>query len=172
MSAWEKIAKQIKRCKKCPLYKSRNKAVPGEGPDNAKIMIIGQGPGKKEDLTGRPFVGRAGKFLDELLKLNKINRKRCFITSIVKCFPPKNRQPKKTEAETCVTNYLTKQIEMINPKIIIIMGNVAKKFTPPKLLKNKKIIYTYHPAAGMRFPNIRKKMIKDFKKIKRKIMHK
>ena len=160
-----KLAKQIKKCRKCGLYKSRNKAVPGQGAVNAKIMFVGQAPGKKEDLLGKPFVGKAGIFLDYLLKKNKISRKKCFITSVVKCFPPKNRIPSKNEAETCVKNYLIKQISIINPKTVVILGNIAKRYVPKELLKNKKVIYTYHPAAGVRFPKIRKKISKDFKKI-------
>ena len=94
------LAKQIRKCRKCSLYKKRGDAVPGEGPENAKIMLIGQAPGKQEDLTGKPFMGRAGEFLNELLKKNRTDRKKCFITSVVKCRPPKNRAPKPVEAKT------------------------------------------------------------------------
>lgn len=159
------LANQIKKCRKCPLYKTRKHAVPGKGPKNAKIMFIGQAPGKQEDLTGYPFIGRAGKFLDSLLQKNKINRKKCFITSVVKCYPPKNRIPKPAEAKTCTYEYLIKQIKIINPKTIVLMGKVAQKYVTEEFLKNKKVIKTFHPAAGMRFPKIRKKMISDFKKI-------
>lgn len=158
------IAKKIQSCKKCPLWKSRTKAVPGEGPANAKLFFIGQAPGREEDRTGRPFVGKAGKFLDELFKKNKINRKKVFITSVVKCFPPKNRAPKKKECETCIRAYLLAQINAVNPKKIVIMGNIPEKILKDKL-KGRNTVYTYHPAAGMRFPKIRKKMIQDFKKV-------
>jgi DNA polymerase len=161
------IANQIKKCKKCPLYKNRKHAVPGEGPKNAKIMFIGQAPGKQEDLTGKPFIGKAGEFFNQLLKQNKIQRKKCFITSVVKCFPPKNRKPKPAEAKTCTYEYLIKQIKIINPKTIVLMGKIAQKYVPKELLKNKKIIKTFHPAAGMRFPKIRIVMFKDFEKIKK-----
>lgn len=160
-----KLAAQIRSCKKCRLYKFANKAVPGEGPFNAKLMFIGIAPGKMEDLTGRPFVGRAGRFLDYLFERNKISRKKVFITSIVKHFPPENRVPKTDEIKACLP-FTIKQIRIINPKTIVLLGNLAKKHVPKELLKNKKVIFTSHPAAGMRFPKIRKKMLEDFKKIK------
>ena len=162
----KKLSAQIKECKKCGLYKNRLNAVPGEGNPKAKIMLIGQGPGRKEDETGRPFVGRAGKFLDYLLKKNKIDRKDCYITSIVKCMPPKNRIPTRKEAQTCVENYLVKQIELVNPAIVVLMGRIAERYTPKESLKGRRVVITAHPAAGMRFPKFRKKMEKDFRRIK------
>ncbi len=160
------LANKIKRCRLCALSKSRKKAVPGEGAAKAKIMFIGEAPGKKEDETGRPFMGKAGDFFNELLKKNKIDRKKCFITSVVKCRPPKNRNPKAIEARTCVQEYLSKQIMLVNPKIVVLLGNIAKKYVPKELLKGRKVIITHHPAAGMRFPKSRKKMEFDFKRIK------
>ncbi|MBW2994799.1 uracil-DNA glycosylase [Candidatus Woesearchaeota archaeon] len=161
----QKIAEKIKRCKSCRLYKTANKAVPGQGPYNASIMIIGMAPGKKEDLTGTPFVGRAGKFLDYLLEKNRIDRKKIFITSIIKHHPPKNRLPKVDEITACLS-YTIEQIKTINPKTIVLLGNVARKYIPKEILKKKKVISTYHPAAGMRFPKIRKKILMDFGKLK------
>ena len=126
----KKISKQIKKCTKCRLSKTRGNAVPGEGPLDAKYFFIGQGPGKKEDLTGQPFIGRAGKFLDELLKKNKIDRKKIFITSTLKCLTPKNRLPKSDETQVCLP-YTLKQIRLIQPKVIVLLGRVAMKaFTP------------------------------------------
>ena len=162
----KKLSEKIRKCKKCKLYRNRVKAVPGEGNSKAKIMLIGQGPGVKEDEVGKPFVGRAGEFLDHLLRKNRIERKKCFITLIVKCHPPKNRVPLKKEAETCVANYLVEQIKLVNPKIIVLLGRVAEKYTPKESLIGRKTIVTAHPAAGMRFPKIRKKMERDFKRIK------
>lgn len=160
------LANQISKCKLCPLWKSRKKAVPGEGSPKARIMFIGEAPGSEEDKTGRPFMGMAGKFFDALLKKNKIARNKCFITSIVKCRPPENRAPKPSEAKVCVQEFLTKQILLIKPKTIVLLGAVAKKYTPKELLKNKKVIATHHPAAGRRFPKSRKKIERDFRKIK------
>jgi len=160
------IAKKIKNCKKCPLWKSRTNVVPGEGTANADLFFIGQAPGREEDRTGRPFAGRAGKFFDELLQENNINRKKVFITSIVKCFPPKNRMPRKKEYETCIKKYLMDQIKTVKPKKIIVLGNIPKKSLKNRL-ENRNVLYTYHPAAGMRFPKIKKKMKQDFKKVKK-----
>ena len=161
----EKLAKQIRKCRKCKLWKTRNNAVPGEGPSNAKIFFIGQAPGKQEDLQGKPFVGRAAKFLNMLLEKNNIKRSDVFITSVLKCFPPKNRLPKKDEIKACLP-YLIKQLEIINPRVVVLLGNVAiKTLKNHEILKGKKVICTYHPAAGMRFPKIKKKMFDDFKRI-------
>jgi DNA polymerase len=172
----EKLNRKIRNCKKCPLWKLRKNAVPGEGPMNAKIMIIGQAPGAEEDKIGRPFVGRAGQFLNELLKIAWIKREKIFITSPIKCFPPKNRKPKKKEIEACLP-WLKKQIEIIDPKYFILLGEVAfSVFFPREKLSNyrgkwiekdgKFYFPTYHPAAGFRFPKIKKILEKDFKKIK------
>jgi len=161
----EKLAKQIRKCRKCKLWKTRSNAVPGEGPSNAKIFFIGQAPGKQEDLQGKPFVGRAGKFLNMLLEKNNIKRSDVFITSVLKCFPPKNRLPKKDEIKACLP-YLIKQLEIINPRVVVLLGNVAiKTLKNHEILKGRKVICTYHPAAGMRFPKIKKKMLDDFKRI-------
>jgi len=168
---------EIKNCKKCPLWKFRKNTVPGEGPANAKIMIIGQAPGVEEDKTGRPFCGRAGKFLDHLLKIAKIEREKVFITSPLKCLPqpPVNRKPKKEEIEACLP-YLKKQIEIINPKYFILLGEVAFSvfFTDKKLKdfrgkwieKEGKFYFpTYHPAAALRFPKFKGILEKDFEEI-------
>jgi len=172
----KKLNQEIRNCKKCPLWKTRKNAVPGEGPANAKIMVIGQAPGAMEDKTERPFVGPAGKFLDKLLKIAKIDRKKIFVTSPIKCFPPKNRKPKKEEIEACLP-YLKRQIEIINPKKFILLGEIAfSVFFPKKELSSfrgkwieeggKKFFVTYHPAAGIRFPKIKKILEKDFKKLR------
>lgn len=174
----EKLHREIRSCKKCSLWKKRRNAVPGEGPTDAKIMIIGQAPGFEENETGRPFVGRAGQFLNQLLKTAKIERKEVFITSPIKCFPPKNRKPTKKEIEACLP-YLRQQIEIIEPQRFILLGEVAfKVFFPKKELKDfrgkfikkddKEFSVTYHPAAGIRFPKTRKILEKDFKKLKSK----
>jgi len=160
------LADKIKRCRLCALGRTRKKAVPGEGAAKARIMFIGEAPGKKEDETGRPFTGKAGDFFNELLKKSKINKRKCFVTSVVKCRPPKNRNPKAIEARICVQEYLAKQIMLINPKVVVLLGNIARKYVPKELLKRKKVIITHHPAAGMRFPKSRKKMERDFRKIK------
>lgn len=177
----EKLNQEIRNCKKCSLWKLRKNTVPGEGPINAEIMIIGQAPGVEEDKTGRPFCGRAGKFLDKLLKIAKIKREKIFITSLLKCLPqpPINRKPKKEEIDTCLP-YLKRQIEIINPQKFILLGEVAfLVFFPKEKLSdlrgkwikkgNKEYFITYHPAAGLRFPKIREILERDFRGLKKAI---
>lgn len=181
MEGLEKLNQKIRKCKKCPLWETRKNTVPGEGPINAKIMIIGQSPGVKEDETGKPFIGRAGKFLNQLLKIAKIKREKVFITSPLKCLPqpPKNRKPKKEEIESCLP-YLKKQIEIINPQKFILLGGVAfSVFFPKEKLKNfrgkwvekkgKFYFPTYHPAAGLRFPKIRTCLRRDFTRLRQNL---
>jgi len=175
----DKIAARVRKCRRCRLWKGRKHAVPGEGPCPAKIMLIGQAPGRNEDETGRPFVGRAGKFLDKMLKHARIDRKKAYITSVVKCFPPRNRVPRIDAIESC-NQYLKEQIRLVQPKTVILLGNISIKTVlrtqDPRLgtnhgkfVKRNGILFllTYHPAAGMRFPTIRKQMIADFLQIKR-----
>ena len=166
----EEISKRIKECKKCGLWKTRNNAVPGEGNKNAKVMIIGQAPGKQEDILGRPFVGKAGKFLTQALEKFGKKREEFFITSIIKCFPPYNRKPSKKEIENCLP-YTIQQIKTIKPKMILILGEVAcealinKKFSEVRgkfVEKNRiKFFVTFHPSAAMRFKKIKEKFIQD-----------
>lgn len=176
----EKLHQEIKNCKKCPLWKTRKNAVPGEGPANAKIFICGQAPGVEEDKLGKPFVGKAGKLLDKLLKIAGIKREKTFITSPLKCLPqpPVNRKPKKEEIEACLP-YLKRQIEIINPKYFILLGEVAfsvffpkeklSDFRGKRIEKDGKFYFpTYHPAAGLRFPKIREVLEKDFNLILKK----
>jgi DNA polymerase len=173
----EKLNQEIKSCRKCPLWKSRKNTVPGEGPVNAKVMCLGVAPGVEEDKSGKPFIGRAGKFLNQLLKIAKIKREKIFITSILKCLPqpPINRKPKKEEIEACLP-WLKKQIEIIDPKYFVLLGEVAfSVFFPKEKLNNfrgkwierdgKFYFPTYHPAAGLRFPKIKKILERDFKKL-------
>lgn len=171
------LHKKIRICKKCELWKTRTNAVPGEGSSNAKVMFIGEAPGRVEDKTGRPFVGRAGKLLTELIESTTLKRKDVFITSPIKCRPPRNRKPKQKEIDACMP-YLQKQIEIINPKIIILLGNTAIKTILGKMDGINKIhgkainrrgrIYflTFHPAAGVRSTTKKEQLKKDFKKVK------
>jgi uracil-DNA glycosylase family 4 len=175
----EKIKEKIKKCKRCQLWKLRKNVVFGEGPFNAKVMIVGMAPGVKEDELGKPFVGRAGKFLDQLLKKADLKRDKVFISSVLKCLPqpPINRKPKKEEIKACLP-WLKKQIEIINPKYFILLGEIAfltffpkeklKKFRGKWIKKDKKFYFpTYHPAAGLRFLKIKKILEQDFKKLKK-----
>jgi len=173
----EALNQKIRNCKKCSLWKKRKNTVPGEGPPNTKIIFIGQNPGSTETKLGKPFVGMAGRFLNELFGIAGINRKKIFITSVLKCPTPKNRKPTKKEIKTCFP-YLKEQIETINPKKFILLGEVAfSVFFPKKELSSfrgkwikengQEYFITYHPAAGIRFLKFKKILEKDFRKLKR-----
>jgi len=175
------LSEEIRRCTACPLWKGRTLAVPGEGPKNAKIIVIGEAPGAEEDHQGVPFVGRSGKFLDSLFTKINLNRKNIFITSVVKCHPPQNRTPNSTEINTCQELWLHKQITLINPQIIILLGSTAVKATfKTNILSkqhgtivkknNNNYFITYHPSAAMRFPKINQLMTQDFLKLKKIIL--
>ena len=178
------IKEKIKACRKCSLWKTRNLPVPGEGNPNARIMLIGLGPGRKEDRQGRPFVGAAGKFLNELLSLVGLKREKVFIGNVMKCFLPNNIATEE-QIKAC-TPYLDKQIDIIKPKIIITLGNVAtsyilqkfgfkpqsisrvrgKVFRVSNLFYQLKIIPMYHPAAALYNPRMKEVLREDWKKIK------
>lgn len=157
----EELNKQILSCQKCRLYKCAKNAVPGEGPENAKVMFVGQNPGAEEDLVGRPFVGHAGKFLDKTLVKFGFRREEVFITNLVKHTSPENRAPLPDEIAAC-TPYLVKQIETIKPKIVVLMGATA--WQAPRL-SGVKYLQIYHPSAAMRFTKIRVKFEADIQKL-------
>lgn len=170
------IAELVSKCQDCPLHLSRIKAVPGEGPENAKILFIGEGPGFHENQQGRPFVGQAGKFLDELLSVSGLKRETVFITNIVKCRPPGNRDPQPQELEACA-KYLDRQIEIINPEIIVTLGrfSMAKFFGQVKIsqihgnmkkIGGKYVVAMYHPAAALHQPALKNTLLDDFAKLK------
>ncbi len=139
-----------------------NTYVPPEGPLDAEVMLIGQNPGQEEVQTGKPFVGRAGKYLDVVLLKNGIERKKLYITSVVKQGTPNNRKPTKEEIRYWMP-YLVREIKLIKPRTIVLMGAVAWK-TPR--FEGIRYIETYHPAAAMRFPVAKKKFERDMGKLK------
>ena len=159
----EQVNEQIKNCRKCRLWQGAKNAVPGEGPSTAKLMLVGQNPGGEEDKTGRPFVGRAGKFLDKVLAKNGFNREELFVTNIVKHTSPNNRKPLPDEIAACAP-YLEEQIKTIKPKIVVLMGAVA--WLAPRV-EGVKYVETYHPSAAMRFTKMKKKFEEDFKALKK-----
>jgi uracil-DNA glycosylase family 4 len=160
LSILQELSVEIKTCPKCRLAETRTHAVPGEGSPRASIMFVGEGPGENEDRTGRPFVGQAGKFLDELLQKAGITRDEVFITNIVKCRPPQNRVPLEDEVEAC-SDYLMAQIAVIEPKFVVPLGGSSlKTLLGPdmkitqarcKVFRKSGILYIplYHPAAAL-----------------------
>src|SRR5947208_3147423 len=128
------VAAEVSTCTKCKLCKGRTRAVPGEGNPNAKILFIGEGPGYHEDQQGRPFVGPAGQFLDELLTSINLKRSDVFIANVVKCRPPNNRDPLPEEIQAC-NDYLDRQIAAINPQVIVTLG----RYSMPTFFGNEKI---------------------------------
>ena len=168
----------IENCRECNLGNSRNNFVFGSGDSNADLLLVGEGPGENEDLQGEPFVGRAGKLLDKILRAIGYNRTdKVFITNIVKCRPPDNRDPLPSEVEECLP-FLIEQINIIKPKIIVALGKVAgktliKKDIMLKEMRNKThefnsipLRVTYHPAALLRNPSLKKDTWEDFKYIR------
>ena len=163
----DRLAQIIRSCEKCPLCEERINAVPGEGPPDARLMVIGEGPGANEDEQGRPFVGRAGDLLNNILAAIECPRETVYIANIVKCRPPGNRNPERHEMEQCLP-YLRRQIALVKPDVIIALGSVAactllEVRTSLGALRNKvhrfcgiPLVVTYHPAALLRNPNWKK----------------
>ena len=161
------VATAVAGCTSCPLSAGRTNTVPGEGDQHARLLLIGEGPGAKEDATGRPFVGRAGELLNDILEAINISRESVFIANIVKCRPPKNRKPLPDEVAACLP-YLQRQVALIRPKVILALGGTAAE----SLLGVRKslgqmreqvhsyggipLVVTYHPAALLRNPNWKK----------------
>lgn len=171
----EKVAAEVRACTKCPLHRSRTHAVPGDGSPHAQIMFIGEGPGFHEDQSGLPFVGAAGNFLNELLTNIGLKREDVFITNVVKCRPPGNRDPLPEEIEAC-RGYLDRQIEIINPKVIVTLGrySMARWFPAarishihgkPRQFGRRLIVPFYHPAAALHQPSLHRTVVEDFAKL-------
>ncbi|MGH2560664.1 MAG: uracil-DNA glycosylase family protein [Thermomicrobiales bacterium] len=169
------MAAEVKVCPKCELARTRTHAVPGEGNPSARVMLIGEGPGWHEDQQGLPFVGNAGKFLNELLAHAGLKREDVFITNVVKCRPPGNRDPLPDEIAACAP-YLERQITAINPDVIVTLGrfSMAKWFPgerisrihgQPKLVEGRLIVPMYHPAAALHQAALRGSIEEDFAKL-------
>jgi uracil-DNA glycosylase family 4 len=176
----DELAAQIKVCTRCPLWESRTHAVPGDGKYTAKVMIVAEAPGKDEDETGHPFVGSAGRFLNHVLEGTGLDRTDFFITNTVKCRPPKNRTPKKLEVDTCTSNYLFEQIELVNPRLVMLLGTVAaKRVLGVKSIneargrviehEGRKFLVGYHPAVRFYREDLGEKVKEDFALLKRQI---
>lgn len=175
-NSWEDLDKACESCTKCKLCNQRNKVVIGEGNKNAKIMFIGEGPGADEDLQGIPFVGKAGKLMNQAFIGLGIKREEVYIANIVKCRPPNNRNPEKDEAEAC-KEYIQSQINLVNPKIIVLLGSVALKnilgeeykitASRGKWVEKNGIKYmpTFHPAALLRDETKKIEFWQDLKQV-------
>ena len=177
---YEVFKEKALKCERCNLRSSCTQVVMGEGSLDHKIMFIGEGPGASEDKKGRPFVGRAGRLLDKILESVNIKRDNIYITNIVKCRPPENRNPNDNEMKAC-SPILKTEIKYINPKVIVPLGSVASQYLIDSSIKitkdrgkwyNKGELYflpTFHPAYLLRNENMKKPVWKDFKKIKKAV---
>jgi uracil-DNA glycosylase family 4 len=174
----DELYSEIHTCQKCALSKSRTKFVFGAGNPNADIMLIGEAPGAEEDKTGVPFVGRAGNLLNDILKAIELTREEIYIANILKCRPPKNRDPEPEERDLCIP-YLLKQIDLIKPKMILCLGRIAANTllgTNQSLTKLRENVHefhgvpmmaTFHPAALLRNPNWKRPVWEDVQKFRK-----
>lgn len=173
MTELEALADRVSACTLCPLSQGRTKAVPGEGSSNPQLMFIGEAPGFHEDRQGRPFVGPAGQFLEQLLASIGLKRQDVYITNMVKCRPPNNREPLPGEIEAC-RPYLDEQIELLKPKVIVTLGRHSlAKFFPKETISKVRgksrrwnditIFPMYHPAAALHQNNLRSTIENDIK---------
>lgn len=176
-AALHAIAEEVSVCTACELHKGRTKAVPGEGPINAEIMFIGEAPGRNEDLQGRPFVGQAGKLLEELLGEIGLTREDVWIGNVVKCRPPENRDPRPEEIAACA-GYLERQIALLQPRVIATLGRFSmEKFFPGAKITRvhgqarrdgrRVLIPLYHPAYILRNMSAKPDAVRDMRKIPR-----
>jgi len=175
VSELTRLYDEINQCQRCPLGRTRTKAVPGEGPEDAAIMFIGEAPGFHEDQQGRPFVGAAGHFLEQLLASIGLKRRDVYICNVIKCRPPGNRDPLPNEIQACA-EFLDRQIALIKPRLIVTLGrySMAKYFPQspisrihgrPQRVGDVIVLPLYHPAAALHQPRYKADIEEDFKKI-------
>ena len=173
---WTDLRADCMQCTRCPLYVTRHNVVFGVGPENAEVMFIGEGPGQQEDLKGEPFVGPAGKLLDEMLYIIGLSRKNCYIANIVKCRPPGNRDPLNVERDAC-SDWLRAQINLIRPKLLVCLGRIAAmEYISPDFRITREHgtwhqqdgiwrMAMYHPSALLRDPTKRPETFRDLKSL-------
>ena len=178
--SWDSLYAKLTICQDCPLHKNRTHVVPGEGDPEAAVLFVGEGPGREEDQSGRPFVGRSSHMLDMMLASIQLDRKKVYIANVVKCRTPESRMPMPEEAEPCLTN-LRAQIQLIQPKIIVCLGATATKylFDPGATVNRERgmwkyadgvwMLATYHPAALLRNQARKEAAWEDMKKLQEKI---
>ena len=180
MDNWETLKNECLNCRRCGLCETRHHVVFGVGPQDAEVLFIGEGPGEQEDLKGEPFVGRGGKLLDDMLELIDLDRTKIYIGNMVKCRPPKNRDPLETEQMACA-EWLQRQIALLQPKIIVCLGRIsAMKFIKPDFritkehgqwfdIDGRRVMALYHPAALLRDPTKRPETFDDLKRLQAEI---
>ncbi len=180
MESWENLEQQCLRCTGCGLCETRHNVVFGVGKRDTDVLFVGEGPGEQEDLQGEPFVGPAGKLLDDMLSILDLNRTNCYIANIVKCRPPRNRDPLETEQEACI-GYLRNQVALIQPRIIVCLGRIAaKKLIDPDFRITRQhgqwfrrgdfwMMATYHPSALLRDVSKRPDAFDDLMSLRAKI---
>jgi len=178
--SWAQLEAEIADCGKCRLCETRTNVVPGEGDPNARLMFIGEGPGRDEDLQGRPFVGRSGELLTRMIAAIGMERGQVYICNIVKCRPPQNRNPEPDEAAACM-NYLRGQFALVRPKVVVLLGKVACRYVLKEEIsvmrdhgkwferKGTWFMPTYHPSALLRDPSKKREAWDDFQKIRDKL---
>ena len=180
MSAWEELKQECLGCEACALCETRTQVVFGVGNPNAEVLFIGEAPGANEDLQGEPFVGRAGKLLDDMLAMVGLKRQNIYITNSVKCRPPENRDPLNTEKDAC-RGYLRRQVKLMRPKIIVCLGRISAMELIREDFKISQehgqffekngvlMMALYHPAALLRNPNLKPEAFEDLKTLQAKI---
>ena len=180
MKDWDALYEECIHCQKCGLAETRTNVVFGEGARDAEVMFIGEGPGEQEDRTGRPFVGRAGQLLDDMLAMIGLRRQEIYITNSVKCRPPKNRDPLNTEKDACA-GFLRRQLELMQPKILVCLGRIsAAEIIRPDFKITQEhgqffekngmwMTALYHPAALLRDPGKKPETFQDLKRLQAKI---
>ena len=177
---WDTLQTACLSCTQCPLCQTRHNVVFGVGPENAEVLFVGEGPGEQEDLKGEPFVGPAGRLLDDMLSIIDLSRKTCYITNIVKCRPPQNRDPLQVEQDACI-GYLRMQTKLLRPKIIVCLGRIAAmRLIRPDFKISREhgqftekggILFTalYHPSALLRDESKRPDTFSDLKTLQAKV---
>ena len=178
--SWEKLKIDCSGCRACPLSERRRNLVFGVGNEKAEIMLIGEGPGEQEDIQGVPFVGPAGKLLDDMLEMIDLDRSRVYIANIVKCRPPGNRDPRPEEQDAC-RSWLDRQIELVDPKIIVCLGRIAAKAIIDEdfritrqhgqwfYIGSRRVMATYHPSALLRDITKRPEAFMDLRELRKEI---
>ena len=179
-TSWPQLMEEIYACDKCRLCRTRTNVVPGEGNPDARLMFIGEGPGRDEDLQGRPFVGRSGELLTRMIRGIGIEREQVYICNVVKCRPPQNRNPEPDEAAACL-NYLRAQVGLVRPQVVVLLGKIACRYALQQEVsvmrqhgewferKGVWFIPTYHPSALLRNPALKRDSWDDFQKIREKL---